>query len=280
MRLYRTPRGLARGEGNELLLLDLPHPDVEALLTHDLSLARTASVLERIPTDSAELLAPVAAPGKVVIAGANYLDHLAEAEMPTPSSVVFITVSGEMVVGPRSPILLPAEAPGHVDYEAELAIVVGTPGKGIRAADAWRHVAGLTIVNDVSARDVQLAGMTDGAISDTGAVARGKTFPTFKPLGPAVVTAEEFEQPLDLAITTRVNGELRQNGRTSEMLFSIPEIIETVSASVPLDVGDVVLTGTPSGVALASGAYLRPEDIVDIEIEGIGHLHNTVEAAR
>ncbi|WP_263399627.1 fumarylacetoacetate hydrolase family protein [Saccharopolyspora pogona] len=137
----------------------------------------------------------------------------------------------------------------------------------------------MTIVNDVSARDVQLAGMSDGVITDTRGVARGKTFPTFKPLGPAVVTMEEFDHPLDLAITTRVNGELRQDGRTSEMLFTVPEVIETVSASVPLEAGDVILTGTPAGVALASGRYLRPGDEVEIDIEHIGRLRNPVVSA-
>jgi 2-keto-4-pentenoate hydratase/2-oxohepta-3-ene-1,7-dioic acid hydratase in catechol pathway len=122
--------------------------------------------------------------------------------------------------------------------------------------------------------------MTEGVVTDTATVAREKTIPTFKPLGPAVVTVEEFGQPLDLAITTRVNGELRQDSRTSRMLRTVPEIMADVSASVPLEVGDVVLTGTPSGVALASSRYLRPGDVVDIEIEGIGRLRNKVMSAR
>jgi 2-keto-4-pentenoate hydratase/2-oxohepta-3-ene-1,7-dioic acid hydratase in catechol pathway len=109
-----------------------------------------------MPLDSAELLSPVAAPGKVVIAGANYRDHVVEAGLATPTSTVFITVPGE-VVGPRSPIILPAKAPDHVDYEAELAIVIGVRGTTIPAASGWSHVGGLTVVNDVSARDVQLA---------------------------------------------------------------------------------------------------------------------------
>lgn len=221
----------------------------------------------------------MARPGKIVIAGANYRDHVLEAGLPVPKSVVFIVVSGDMVTGPHSPIVLPVEAPSQVDYEAEVALVVGVGGSDIAAADAWRHVGGLTVVNDVSARDVQLAGITDGAISDPASVGRGKSFPTFKPMGPGLVTPDEFDQPLDLAITTRVNGELRQNGRTSEMMFSVPEIIETVSATVPLAGGDVVLTGTPSGVALASGRYLRAGDLVEIEIDGLGRLSNTVVSA-
>jgi 2-keto-4-pentenoate hydratase/2-oxohepta-3-ene-1,7-dioic acid hydratase in catechol pathway len=280
MRLYRTADGLARGEGGELLLLDLPHPDIGALLADDIELARGARVTRRIPEAEASLLAPEAAPGTVVIGGASYLDHIVEAGMPMPGAPVFITITGDQVVGPNSVVELPAEAPDRVDYEAELVIVIGKAGSDIPIAEAWSHVAGFTAVNDVSARDVQLEGMTDGVITDVAKMARGKTFPTFKPMGPALVTVDEFAQPLDLSITTRINGELRQNGRTSKLLFSVPQFIQTVSASVPLAVGDVILTGSPAGIALATGKYLRAGDVIDIEIEGIGQLHNKVVANR
>jgi 2-keto-4-pentenoate hydratase/2-oxohepta-3-ene-1,7-dioic acid hydratase in catechol pathway len=112
------------------------------------------------------------------------------------------------------------------------------------------------------------------------AIQRSKTFPTFKPLGPAVVTPDEFTQPLDLAITTRVNDELRQQGRSRQMLFSVAEIVEAVSARIPLTTGDLILTGTPAGVGLASGSYLKAGDTVEVAIEGIGHLRNTVQSHR
>jgi len=140
-------------------------------------------------------------------------------------------------------------------------------------------VGGLTVANDVSARDIQFQGMRDGGVVDLAPIQRSKTFPTFKPLGPAMVTPDEFSPPLDLAVTTRVNGELRQNGRTGEMLFSLPELIEAVSARIPLAPGDLILTGTPAGVGLASGAYLKPGDTVDVAAEGIGHLCNVVTSA-
>lgn len=280
LRLYRTPDGLAREEGEELVVLDLPHPDVGALLLDDFSLAATASTRLRVPRNTTTLLAPFPQPGKVVLAGANYRDHVKEAGMPIPDAAVFITVTGGMVTGPSSDIVLPADAPGCVDYEAELAVVIGVGGKDIPAARAWDHIAGLTVANDVSARDVQLAGMREGVITDTATVARGKTYPTFKPLGPALVTPDELTQPLALGITTWVNGEVRQHSNTDQMLFSVPEIIETVSASVPLEAGDVVLTGTPAGVALASGRYLQAGDVVEICIEQIGRLYNKVISAQ
>jgi 2-keto-4-pentenoate hydratase/2-oxohepta-3-ene-1,7-dioic acid hydratase in catechol pathway len=279
MRLYRTPAGLARGEGDELALLDLPHPDVADLLSDGIERARCARVRSKMPFQDAVLLSPVAVPGTVVIAGANYRDHVAEAGMPTPTAPVFITVTGMSATGPHDPIWLPTEAPAHVDYEAELAVVISRPGRDIPVGRAWDHVAGLIAVNDVSARDVQLAAMTNGVVTDIDGVRRGKSFPHFKPMGPAVVTVDETGTDLDLAIRTYVNGEVRQDSRTSEMIFSVPEIISHVSATTPLLPGDVVLTGTPGGVALASGGYLRSGDVVTVEIEGLGRLHNPVRMA-
>jgi len=188
-------------------------------------------------------------------------------------------MAGDAVVGPGTPIVLPADAPDQVDYEGELALIVGTGGSNIAAADAWTHIAALTIVNDVSARDIQLSGMADGAITAIDNVSRAKGFPTFKPLGPCLVTVDEFESPLNLQITTYVNGEVRQSARTSEMIFSVPEIVEYVSSSVHLAVGDLILTGTPGGVGLATGAYLKAGDVVEIDIEGIGRLTNPVVAS-
>jgi 2-keto-4-pentenoate hydratase/2-oxohepta-3-ene-1,7-dioic acid hydratase in catechol pathway len=280
MRLYRTRDGVARRDGDELVLLELPGHDVIPGLADRIDLAREAPERARIPLTDAELLCPTSHPGKVVLAGGNYLDHVAEAGLATVTAApVFITMAGDAVVGPGTPIVLPADAPAQVDYEGELALIVGTGGSHIAAADAWTHIAAVTIVNDVSARDVQLSGMADGAITDTDNVRRGKGFPTFKPLGPCLVTVDEFESPLSLQITTYVNGEVRQSARTSEMIFSVPEIVEYVSSSVHLATGDLILTGTPGGVGLATGAYLKAGDLVEIDIEGIGRLTNPVVAS-
>jgi len=230
---------------------------------------------------SIELLPPVGRPNTVVLVGANYRDHVVEAGISMPASPAFFSVPAgvDLLTGSGSPIVLPVEAADQVDYEAELAVIIGAGGKDIRARDAWSHVGGLTVANDVSARDIQFQGMRDGGVVDLAPIQRSKTFPTFKPLGPAMVTPDEFSPPLDLAVTTRVNGELRQDGRTGEMLFSLPELIEAVSARIPLAPGDLILTGTPAGVGLASGAYLRPGDTVDVAVEGIGHLCNVVTSA-
>jgi 2-keto-4-pentenoate hydratase/2-oxohepta-3-ene-1,7-dioic acid hydratase in catechol pathway len=280
MRLYRTTRGLARGDGDALLLLDLPHPDVGSLLADDIARVRTARVTDRVTPGSVTLLAPVSAPATVVVVGANYRDHVVEAGIVMPTAPQFFPVSTgrDFFTAHGSPIVLPAEAPGHVDYEAELAVVIGTGGKDIRATDAWHHVGGFTVANDVSARDVQFRGMRDGSVVDLSPIQRSKTFPTFKPLGPVVVTPDEFTQPLDLTITTHVNGEQRQKGRTSDMLFSVAEIIEAVSTSITLAPGDLLLTGTPAGVGLASGTYLKAGDTVAVAIGGIGELRNAVTA--
>ncbi|KOV53300.1 hypothetical protein ADL00_34810 [Streptomyces sp. AS58] len=279
MRLYRTSEGLARAEADELALLDLPHHNVTDLLADGIEQARHARVRGRIAIEDAVLLPPVGVPQTVVIAGANYHDHVVEAGLPIPEAPVFITTSGASVTGPHDTIWLPAEAPLEVDYEGELAVVISRAGRGISVADAWDHVAGLMVANDVSARDVQLAAMTNGVVTDIEGVRRGKSFPHFKPLGPALVTVEETGTELDLSIRTLVNGETRQESRTNQMIFSVAEIIAHVSATVPLMVGDVVLTGTPGGVALARGGYLRPGDLVTVEIEGLGRLRNLVRAA-
>jgi 2-keto-4-pentenoate hydratase/2-oxohepta-3-ene-1,7-dioic acid hydratase in catechol pathway len=281
MRLYRTTRGLARGEGDELLVLDLPQTDIATLLAEDLTLARTAQVSERIALNSIELLAPISRPNTVVVVGTNYRDHVVEAGMSIPTSPPFFSLPAglDLLTGHGCPIVLPVEAADQVDYEAELAVIIGTGGKHIRADVAWNHVGGLTVANDVSARDIQFQGTHNGSVVDMAPIQRSKTFPTFKPLGPAVVTTDEFTQPLDLAITTRVNDKPRQKSRTSDMLFSVAEIIEAVSARIPLTTGDLILTGTPAGVGLASGSYLKAGDTVEVAIEGIGRLRNTVTVA-
>jgi 2-keto-4-pentenoate hydratase/2-oxohepta-3-ene-1,7-dioic acid hydratase in catechol pathway len=281
MRLYRTTLGLARGEGDDLLLLDLPHRDIEALLADGVEVARTARVSGRMGTSSIELRNPISRPTNIYVVGANYRDHVLEAgiQMPTSPSFLRISANPAVLADPGSQILLPIEAAEQVDYEAELAVLIGVGGKDIPVGEAWKHVGGLTAANDVSARHVQFQGMDHGAVVDAEAVRRSKSFPTFKPFGPAVVTPDEFTPSLDLAITTHVNGGLRQRSRTGRMLFSIAEIIAGISAAVPVACGDVILTGTPAGVGLASKTYLRPGDTIDVAIEGLGRLRNTVASS-
>lgn len=263
-----------------LELLDLPHPDVGSLLRDGIALVRSATVVEALSPDETVICAPVQRPGKIVIAGGNYIDHVNEAGLKPPQQVPFVVASGDVVIGPNDVILLPGDASEFVDYEGEVALVIGKFGSKIPAGKAAEHIAGLTVVNDVTARDVQRQGIANGTLADVRPIIKSKQFPTFKPMGPAMVTFDEFGDPLDLRITTTVNGQVRQDSRTTQMIFGIGEIIEAVSATVDLEVGDVVLTGTPAGVALANGGYLRVGDTVEISVENLGVLTNTVAGAR
>ena len=281
MLVYNTPQGLARREGNDLAVLDLPHADVTALLadSDEATISqrlKTSTVRGRVPVNDVKVLAPVRTPRRLVLIGANYRNHVQEAGMPMPDAPLFISLADTTLTGPDDDIVLPSEAPDRVDYEGELAIVIGRAGHQIPANRACRHIGGLTAANDVSARDVQLSGMESGRITDLGAVMRAKSFSTFKPLGPAILVGERLSEEVDMTLRTSVNGRTRQVARTSDMIFDIPTIIEYVSRSLELEVGDVLLTGTPGGVGLVTGSYLTPGDVVEVAIDGVGILQNRV----
>jgi 2-keto-4-pentenoate hydratase/2-oxohepta-3-ene-1,7-dioic acid hydratase in catechol pathway len=200
MKLYATTAGLALGAGEELAILGVPYPDVGAAFDAGASpadLAR-AEIRNRLPLSSAELRAPVTRPGKVVCIGVNYRCHLEELrsalpDLELPDRPVFFVVPGSAVTGPHDPIVLPSKWPGQVDYESELAVVISRTAKQVAAADAWDYVAGITMANDVSARDIQLQAMSGG---QEFTLAHAKGLDTFKPTGPAVVTLDEFSLPL------------------------------------------------------------------------------------
>ncbi|MGI9162868.1 MAG: fumarylacetoacetate hydrolase family protein [Mycobacterium sp.] len=287
MRLYTTSVGIAREDTpGELALLDLPHPDIGALLsTSDIGAAESAAVRNRIPIDEAEILAPVLRPGKAPIIGLNYKSHAEEVlavmkafgrEVSMPTEPNFHLTPGSSVVGPHAAIVLPEVASTMVDYEGEIAAVIGKAARCVTPAQAWSHLAGLTIANDVSARDIQMRAMSgDNAIS----VGQAKSFDTFKPLGPCMVTAEEFSEPLDLGLRTLVNGEARQDARTTEFVYQISELISYVSHYFTLEPGDVLLTGSPQGVGQFAGKFLVPGDVIEITVERIGTLTNHVSAS-
>ena len=220
--------------------------------------------------DTTRVLAPIPHPSKIICIGLNYRDHAAEAKMSLPEVPTVFAKYGNTVTGHRHPIVLPksSEKP---DYEAELAVVIGRGGRYIAAAD-WRdHVFGYTILNDVSARDFQL---------QTSQWTMGKTFDTFCPFGPTIVTADEIEDPHTLAISTTINGERLQDSNTSNLVFGIPRLIEFLSSVMTLSPGDIISTGTPAGVGFAykPPRWLRPGDEVTVEIEGLGRLVNPVVA--
>ncbi|MGA2534547.1 MAG: fumarylacetoacetate hydrolase family protein [Terracidiphilus sp.] len=216
------------------------------------------------------LHAPLLNPPRVFAIGLNYRDHAIESGMALPTTPVVFFKLATAIVGPNDPIVLPVNS-SEPDYEAEFAFVIGHGGYRL-AAEEWRnHVYGYTMVNDVSARDVQFAS-TQWSMS--------KSFPTFCPMGPAIVTADEIADPHKLRISLSIDGETLQNSSTSELVFKIPELIEYLSSITPLLPGDVISTGTPPGVGLGRNPkrWLRPGETVTVTVDGLGSLINPVVA--
>lgn len=221
---------------------------------------------------SVELMAPLLHPPRIFCVGLNYQDHATESKMAVqPVPTIFMKLASA-ITGPESEIVLPANST-QPDYEAELAVVIGRAARNM-TRENWREcVFGYTILNDVSARDVQLA---------TSQWTLGKSFPTFCPIGPWIVTADELTDPHSLDVRLTIDGETLQQANTRDFIFDIPAVLEYVSAIVPLEPGDVVSTGTPQGVGLGRTPqrWLRPGEEVAIEISGIGRLVNRTVAAR
>jgi 2-keto-4-pentenoate hydratase/2-oxohepta-3-ene-1,7-dioic acid hydratase in catechol pathway len=223
-----------------------------------------------LPAGAVTLLAPIPRPPKFVCVGLNYRDHAIESGLPIPEIPIIFSKFSNTVIGPGAPIVLPKNST-KPDYEAELAFVIGKPGRHLPAGKWMEHVAGYTIVNDVSARDFQLA---------TSQWLMGKTFDTFAPMGPYLVTADEIIDPHALDIGLTINGEVLQNSNTRELIFRIPELVAYLSSVFTLEPGDIVSTGTPPGVGMARKPprFLRPGDDVVVRIEGLGELRNPVVA--
>jgi 2-keto-4-pentenoate hydratase/2-oxohepta-3-ene-1,7-dioic acid hydratase in catechol pathway len=277
MLLAQTTDGVARVGPDVVELLDLPRP-LEDFITEG-RLAELAGAKTRKSIDWAQttLAPPVRRPGKIVIIGLNYRDHAAETGNPLPSFPRFHLIPGSAVTAGGAAVRLPSAAPDKVDYEGELAVVIGRTGRDIPEKSAWDFVAGATVADDLSARDIQ-AGDNPGLPMASPALAKG--FDGFKPLGPALLTTDELRQYDALGITTEVNGVVRQRSSTAELVFSIPQLLACVSSFLTLEAGDVVLTGTPGGTGVAEGRFLRAGDVVTVTVEHIGKLTNTVEAAR
>ena len=225
-----------------------------------------------ISMDGAKLLAPVPAPPRIFGIGVNYAEHAAEAKTETQAVPTVFIVLSSSVVGPGDEVVLP-KASTKVDYEAELAVVIGKPGYQIKAEQAMEHVFGYTIMNDVSARDVQRA---------TTQWSLGKSFPTFAPMGPWVVSKDEVADPHTLNISLEIGGEKLQNSNTRLLIFKIPALIEYISGITPLQVGDVISTGTPAGVGMGRSPqrWLKSGEEMVIEIQGIGELRNPLVAEK
>ena len=219
------------------------------------------------PLKRVRLLAPIPAPGRNVFClGRNYVDHATERGAAVPEHPVYFTKPGTAVVGPGDDVVDHAVTK-ELDYEVELAVVIGAGGRDIARADALARVFGYTVINDVTARDLQ---------QRHGQWFRGKSLDTFCPMGPVLVTADEIPDPQALAISLRVNGQVRQQSHTSKMIFPVAQCIEVLSLAMTLLPGDIIATGTPDGVGAATGNFLRPGDRVEAEIEGIGVLANKI----
>jgi 2-keto-4-pentenoate hydratase/2-oxohepta-3-ene-1,7-dioic acid hydratase in catechol pathway len=218
----------------------------------------------------AKLLPPIPDPPKIVCLGLNYRDHAAESGMAPPPEPVLFSKYATALIGPGDEIVLP-EVSQEVDYEAELVVVIGLGGKHITRESAFEHVAGYTAGHDVSARDWQLNKPGKQWMA-------GKTFDTFAPLGPELVTGDEITDPHNLGIRLRLNGETMQDSKTSQLIFRVDEVISYLSQIFTLEPGDLIFTGTPPGVGMARKppVWLKPGDVVEVEIDQIGVLRNPV----
>lgn len=211
--------------------------------------------------------APVSRPSKIICLGKNYIEHAKEGGMEPPSRPLIFCKSLNTMNGPFDPIILPRSS-GLIDWEVELAIIVGKKGKRIPQEKALEYVAGYTVLNDVSAREAQFA---------DSQWFRGKSFDSFAPVGPVLVTRDDIDTPQDLRLTATLNGEIMQDGSTKDLIFSIPEIIENISEDITLIPGDIIATGTPAGVGVFRDppVTLKPGDVIACEIEKIGKIENT-----
>jgi acylpyruvate hydrolase len=218
-----------------------------------------ASASHGTPLADLRLLAPVPDPQKIICLGLNYRDHAEESGQDVPAAPLWFAKFANSLIGPGAPIVLPAAHPDYVDYEAELAVVIGRHGA----------VAGAMPFNDVSARDLQL---------QNPLWTSGKAVDTFAPCGPALVLNDEIDDLQALALRTRVNGEIVQEGDTATQIFPVDEVIPWLARTLTLAPGDIVATGTPAGVGAAQGRFLRDGDVVEIEVDGLGAVTNPVLA--
>lgn len=225
------------------------------------------------PFDPNRLKAPTPSPSQVFAIGLNYADHAGESGLRLPPEPSVFTKFPSSITGPNDEVKLPTAT---VDWEAELVVVIGPRAIGVDSAQAWDHVAGVTVGQDLSERTRQLVGSPPQ-------FSIGKSFPGFSPIGPDIVTPDELADRDDLEIGCSVNGEIVQHARTTDLIFSVAAIIERLSAILPLNPGDIIFTGTPSGVGHARSPrrYLAPGDVLETWISGVGRLRNTfVEGPR
>jgi 2-keto-4-pentenoate hydratase/2-oxohepta-3-ene-1,7-dioic acid hydratase in catechol pathway len=268
-----TPRPGLLLEDTILDLSPLGVPDTVSAMAVGVVALHQALEMENpslISLSAVRILAPVPRPPRIFCVGVNYRDHAVESKMELPKVPNVFLKLASSVVGPGEGVRIPAMTK-QPDYEVEFAIVIGKAGRNIAPEDWREHVFGYTILNDVSARDVQLA---------TSQWVLGKSFDTFCPIGPAVVTADEIVDPHNLDIRLSIGGEVLQHSNTRELIFKAPELISYISSITSLEPGDIISTGTPAGVGLGRNPqrWLQPGETMVAEVEGLGQLVNPVVA--
>ena len=260
---------------NPLSWFDMDGPWLQKAREIFANVERNAGALEEakkngwlVRRQDAYWFAPVPRPGKLICIGLNYRDHAKEANMPLPEKPVLFSKFSSAVIAPGEPVVLPPTSQ-KVDYEAELAVVIGRRAKNVKADRAYDYVLGYTCFNDVTARDFQF---------NDGQWQRGKSCDTFAPLGQSIVTTDVITDPHKLSIRLTLNGEIMQESNTDQMIFGVPQLIEFISESITLEPGDVIATGTPAGVGFARNppVFLKPGDEMEVTIEGVGGLNNPV----
>ena len=230
---------------------------------------RAEAASERVALADVTLEAPITDPQKIVCLGLNYRDHAEETGQEIPTAPMWFAKFANSLAGSGQDIVLPAAHAEYVDYEAELALVIGRRARNVSAADALEHIAGAMPFNDVSARDLQMQNQLWTS---------GKAIDTFAPCGPALVTLDEIDDLGALGLRTRVNGELLQQGTTANLIFGPAEVVAWLSRTMTLLPGDIIATGTPAGVGVAQGRFLKDGDAVEVEIDGLGTLVNRVRS--
>ena len=228
-------------------------------LSKDLSISEPTGLLRNVRID-----APISAPKNCFAVGLNYKNHAEEAGMDIPAVPMIFTKHTTCLVGPNATIEMRSD---HVDYEAELVVVIGSTGKDIQKDKAWDHVAGLCVGQDISDRTVQFS-------SKPPQFNLGKSFDTFGPMGPYLISPDLLEDKDSLQIECKVNEEIRQKDNTNDLIFNIPSIISYLSEILTLNTGDIIFTGTPGGVGVMEGKFLKEGDVLRTSIEGIGVLEN------
>ena len=241
---------------------------LEADALESVSRAVDSGTGARTPLDGARLASPIPRPPKIVCVGLNYLDHATEQNVPLPEHPLLFSKATSSVVGPCDDVVLPSESE-QVDYEVELAVVIGRTATAVSESDAYDYIAGYTVANDVSARDIQFRQQQWH---------QGKSYDTFCPMGPWLVTKDEIPDPNSLAVKLTLNGEVLQDSNTDNLIFNVPTLVSRISSAMTLHPGDVISTGTPAGVGVFRDPkiLLKAGDYMETWVEGIGTLKNHV----